>query len=75
MASEAVDQARKNNDRVGELWKGAARMGDTGELINTIAGQTNLLAAAISGAARATPATPWRDRHEDVPGLVSTIKN
>jgi methyl-accepting chemotaxis protein len=58
MASEAVDQARKNNDRVGELWKAAARMGDTGELINTIAGKTNLLAAAISRAARAPPATP-----------------
>src|SRR3982074_619590 len=43
MANEAVDQARKTNDRVGELSKAAARIGDVVELINTIAGQTNLL--------------------------------
>ena len=43
MAGEAVDQARKTNDRVSELSKAAARIGDVVELINTIAGQTNLL--------------------------------
>jgi hypothetical protein len=41
MANEAVDQARKTNDRVGELSKAAARIGDVVELINTIAGQTD----------------------------------
>jgi methyl-accepting chemotaxis protein len=44
MATDAVDQARKTNDRVSELSKAAARIGDVVELINTIAGQTNLLA-------------------------------
>ena len=54
MANEAVDQARKTNDRVGELSKAAARIGDVVELINTIAGQTNLLALnATIEAARA----------------------
>jgi methyl-accepting chemotaxis protein len=54
MATEAVDQARKTNDRVGELTKAAARIGDVVELINTIAGQTNLLALnATIEAARA----------------------
>ena len=54
MAGEAVDQARKTNDRVGELSKAAARIGDVVELINTIAGQTNLLALnATIEAARA----------------------
>jgi len=54
MATEAVDQARKTNDRVGELSKAAARIGDVIELINTIAGQTNLLALnATIEAARA----------------------
>jgi methyl-accepting chemotaxis protein len=49
-----VDQARKTNDRVGELSKAAARIGDVVELINTIAGQTNLLALnATIEAARA----------------------
>jgi methyl-accepting chemotaxis protein len=43
MAGEAVDQARQTNDRVGELSKAAGRIGDVVELINTIAGQTNLL--------------------------------
>ena len=38
MASEAVDQARSTNDRVSELSKAAARIGDVVELINTIAG-------------------------------------
>ncbi|HEY0327563.1 MAG TPA: methyl-accepting chemotaxis protein [Rhodopseudomonas sp.] len=54
IAHEAVDQARKTNDRVGELSKAAARIGDVVELINTIAGQTNLLALnATIEAARA----------------------
>jgi methyl-accepting chemotaxis protein len=54
VASEAVDQARKTNDRVGELSKAASRIGDVVELINTIAGQTNLLALnATIEAARA----------------------
>jgi methyl-accepting chemotaxis protein len=54
MAGEAVDQARKTNDRVSELSKAAARIGDVVELINTIAGQTNLLALnATIEAARA----------------------
>jgi PAS domain-containing protein/uncharacterized protein YoxC len=54
IAEEAVDQARKTNDRVGELAKAAARIGDVVELINTIAGQTNLLALnATIEAARA----------------------
>ena len=44
MAGEAVTQARTTNDRVSELSKAAARIGDVVELINTIAGQTNLLA-------------------------------
>jgi methyl-accepting chemotaxis protein len=54
MAGEAVDQARKTNDRVSALSKAAARIGDVVELINTIAGQTNLLALnATIEAARA----------------------
>ncbi len=54
IASHAVDQARKTNERVGELVKAAARIGDVVELINTIAGQTNLLALnATIEAARA----------------------
>jgi methyl-accepting chemotaxis protein len=54
MATEAVGQARKTNERVSELSKAAARIGDVVELINTIAGQTNLLALnATIEAARA----------------------
>jgi methyl-accepting chemotaxis protein len=54
IAHEAVDQAQRTNDRVGELAKAAARIGDVVELINTIAGQTNLLALnATIEAARA----------------------
>jgi methyl-accepting chemotaxis protein len=44
MAGDAVDQARATNDRVGELSKAAGSIGDVVELINTIAGQTNMLA-------------------------------
>ena len=54
IANEAVAQARKTNDRVGELAQAASRIGDVVELINTIAGQTNLLALnATIEAARA----------------------
>ncbi|MFN5405851.1 methyl-accepting chemotaxis protein, partial [Bradyrhizobium sp.] len=54
MASDAVDQARRTNERVGELSKAATRIGDVVELINTIAGQTKLLALnATIEAARA----------------------
>jgi methyl-accepting chemotaxis protein len=54
IAGEAVEQARKTNDRVSELAKAATRIGDVVELINTIAGQTNLLALnATIEAARA----------------------
>jgi methyl-accepting chemotaxis protein len=54
VANSAVDQARRTNDRVGELSKAASRIGDVVELINTIAGQTNLLALnATIEAARA----------------------
>jgi methyl-accepting chemotaxis protein len=54
IAIDAVEQARKTNDRVAELAKAASRIGDVVELINTIAGQTNLLALnATIEAARA----------------------
>src|ERR1035437_4635779 len=54
MANEAVDQARKTNDRVSELSQAAGRIGAVVELINNIAGQTNLLALhATIDAARA----------------------
>jgi methyl-accepting chemotaxis protein len=54
MATDAVEQARRTNDRVGALSKAAGRIGDVVELINTIAGQTNLLALnATIEAARA----------------------
>lgn len=54
IAQEAVTQARQTNERVGELVKAAARIGDVVELINTIADQTNLLALnATIEAARA----------------------
>jgi methyl-accepting chemotaxis protein len=54
MASNAADQARSTTDRVGELSKTASCIGDVVELINTIAGRTNLLALnATIEAARA----------------------
>jgi methyl-accepting chemotaxis protein len=54
MATDAVEQTRKTNNRVSELSKAAARIGDVVELINTIAEQTNLLALnATIEAARA----------------------
>jgi methyl-accepting chemotaxis protein len=54
MAHETVEQTRRTNEQVGELSNAAARIGDVVELINTIAGQTNLLAlSATIEAARA----------------------
>lgn len=54
IANSAVEQARKTNDRVGELSSAATRIGAVVELINDIAGQTNLLALnATIEAARA----------------------
>ncbi len=54
IAGEAVGQASKTNERVSELSRAAARIGDVVELISTIAGQTNLLALnATIEAARA----------------------
>ena len=54
VASEAVEQARKTKDHVGQLSSAATCIGDVVELINTIAGQTNLLALnATIEAARA----------------------
>jgi methyl-accepting chemotaxis protein len=54
IASAAVDQAQRTNDRVGELSRAAGRIGAVVELINTIAGQTNMLALnATIEAARA----------------------
>jgi methyl-accepting chemotaxis protein len=54
IANDAVAQAQKTNDRVGELARAASRIGDVVELITSIAGQTNLLALnATIEAARA----------------------
>jgi methyl-accepting chemotaxis protein len=54
IAHDAVEQAKKTNESVGELSQMASRIGDVVELINTIAGQTNLLALnATIEAARA----------------------
>jgi len=54
IARDAVAQAERTNERVGELSQAAGRIGDVVELINTIAGQTNLLALnATIEAARA----------------------
>ncbi|WP_445490280.1 methyl-accepting chemotaxis protein [Rhodopseudomonas sp. RCAM05734] len=54
IASEAVMQAEKTNERIGVLAAAASRIGDVVELINNIAGQTNLLALnATIEAARA----------------------
>lgn len=54
IAHQAVDQARRTNDRVSALASAASRIGDVVELINNIAGQTNLLALnATIEAARA----------------------
>ncbi|MEN3288976.1 MAG: hypothetical protein V7634_3276, partial [Bradyrhizobium sp.] len=54
IAGDAMEQARRTNERVGELAQAAARIGDVVELINAIAGQTNLLALnATIEAARA----------------------
>ena len=42
MASDAVDQAKATTGQVSELSKAAKPDGDVAELINKIAGQTNL---------------------------------
>ena len=43
IAGEAVEQAKKTDARIGQLSQAAARIGDVVDLIQTIAGQTNLL--------------------------------
>jgi len=54
MAGEAVEQARRTNQRVGALSEAPGRIGNVVELISVIAGQTNLLALnATIEAARA----------------------
>jgi methyl-accepting chemotaxis protein len=54
IASEAVDQAAKTDDRITKLAQAANRIGDVTQLITTIAEQTNLLALnATIEAARA----------------------
>jgi len=54
ISSEAVEQARKTDDRMTKLSQAAARIGDVTKLITTIAEQTNLLALnATIEAARA----------------------
>jgi methyl-accepting chemotaxis protein len=54
IASGAVAQAEKTNDRVNELSEADKKIGDVVDLIDTIAGQTNLLALnATIEAARA----------------------
>jgi len=54
IANDAVEQARRTNERVSELSSAATRIGAVVELINNIAGQTNLLALnATIEAARA----------------------
>jgi len=59
IASEAVGQAEKTNDRIARLAHAATHIGHVVELINNIAGQTNLLAlnatieaARVGGAGR-----------------------
>src|ERR1700744_6424269 len=57
IATEAVGQAAKTDDRIAKLAQAASRIGDVTQLITTIAEQTNLLAlnatieAARAGAA------------------------
>lgn len=54
IAQQAVEQANRTNERIGELARAASRIGDVLDLITTIAGQTNLLALnATIEAARA----------------------
>lgn len=54
IAADAVGQARKTNEKVAELSRSAARIGDVIELIDNIAEETNLLALnATIEAARA----------------------
>jgi len=54
IASQAVDQAAKTDDRIVKLTQAASRIGDVTQLITSIAEQTNLLALnATIEAARA----------------------
>ncbi len=54
IASQAVDQAAKTDDRINKLAQAATRIGDVTQLITSIAEQTNLLALnATIEAARA----------------------
>jgi methyl-accepting chemotaxis protein len=54
ISSEAVQQAKKTDERIGKLSQAANRIGDVTQLITTIAEQTNLLALnATIEAARA----------------------
>jgi methyl-accepting chemotaxis protein len=54
VSNEAVEQARRTDDRITKLSKAANRIGDVTQLITTIAEQTNLLALnATIEAARA----------------------
>ena len=67
MAGDAVGQARTTNDRVSELSKAAARIGDVVELINTIAGHP-ICWRSTPPSKRRAPARPaaalpwWRPR-------------
>jgi methyl-accepting chemotaxis protein len=57
IASQAVDQAAKTDDRIVKLAQAASRIGDVTQLITSIAEQTNLLALnATIEAARAVEA-------------------
>ncbi|WP_424630760.1 methyl-accepting chemotaxis protein [Bradyrhizobium sp. SYSU BS000235] len=54
ISADAVQQAQVTDQRIADLTKAAARIGDVSEFIKTIAGQTNLLALnATIEAARA----------------------
>lgn len=54
ISADAVQQAQVTDQRIGDLTRAAARIGDVSEFIKTIAGQTNLLALnATIEAARA----------------------
>ncbi|MGY3348080.1 hypothetical protein ACVW16_003173 [Bradyrhizobium sp. USDA 4474] len=61
----AAQQAQRTNDRVNKLSQAATRIGDAVELINTIAGQANLLASPPQPRASplSPPPSPRRDRH------------
>ncbi len=72
MAGEAVGEARKTNDRVSELSKAAARIGDVVELINNIADRP-IFWRSTRPSRRPVPAKPaavsrsWRRRSRHWP--------